>query len=255
MSRFVDELKRFSQAENQPMGFRTSPSLLHRPKMMLLVVLDEAGGPAADQVAGADAGLVALAASSPAAVKAASDEVPGIPWGAWLPGGGKAAGATLKTGCDFIVFPPDTLLAMPKEDVGKVLAIGASLGEGLLRAINELPVDAVLVTAEPKTGSHLTWQHLMFFRRSADLLAKPLLAQVPPTISAEELQAVWEAGVVGIVVAPGKKAGGKIAGLRQIIDQLKLPAPGRKRKMTPLVPYIAREPEGAEGADEDEGEE
>jgi len=253
MSRFINELKRLSQAGNQPIGFKASPAALPKLKMTLLAALAGVGKLADDYAAGADAGLVSVSASSSAQVQKVCREMSNIPWGGWLQEGGEGAESAVEAGCDFIVFPPDTALAMLKKDVGRVLAVGASVGEGLLRAVNELPVDAVLIPAEPGEGYRLTWQHLMLFRRSADLLAKPLLAQAPPEVSADELQALWEAGVVGVVVAVDDRSRGRIAELRKVINGISFPAPGRKRKLTPLVPYIAEREEVA--AEEEEEEE
>jgi hypothetical protein len=101
-------------------------------------------------------------------------------------------------------------------------------------------VDAVLITSEQAGDYLLTWRHLMLFQRGAWLLTKPLLASVPPSVAASELQALWAAGVVGVVVeAPPQ---GRISELRQMIDKLTFPLPA-KRKAEPLLPHISGERE------------
>jgi hypothetical protein len=80
-----------------------------------------------------------------------------IPWGGWLK---EAGGEETKAvaGCDFVVFPLVTALATLQDTmVGKILEIDALLGEGLLKTINSLPVDAVLVTSEQEKENLLTF--------------------------------------------------------------------------------------------------
>lgn len=240
MSKFINELKLVSQLGPPPMGFRAAP-LPTKPRMLLVATVAEANIEAlADYVSGADAGLVPILKSSSAAktMHKVSQAVPGIPWGGWLKDI-SGEGALAEAGCDFIVFPAETPLAtLQDSEVGKILEVGASLNEGLIKTIDELPVDGVLISREPEKEKVLTWQHLMFFRRCAELVTKPLLASVPPSVSSSELQALWAAGVVGVVVETPPQ--GRIAELRQIIDRLVFPLPSR-RKAEPLIPHIAAE--------------
>ncbi|MDD5486593.1 MAG: hypothetical protein PHW65_03475, partial [Dehalococcoidales bacterium] len=123
---------------------------------------------------------------------------------------------------------------------------------GLLRAINDLPVDAALIVNDRPEGT-LTWQHLMFFQRAAAQLTKPLLASIPEKPTSAELQALWDIGVDGIVIEIGK---GQIEGLgelRRIISNLTNNSPGRKRGKTGvLLPSMRMEaPVEAEEEEED----
>jgi len=114
-----------------------------------------------EYVAGADAGLLPISGLSSKAktIQKLSQVMPDIPWGGWLRdicrGGVEQI---VKSGGDFIIFPAaNTSLAMlQNEEVGRILEVEASLNEGLLRAVNELPVDAVLITGEHKEDYFLT---------------------------------------------------------------------------------------------------
>ena len=102
-------------------------------------------------------------------------------------------------------------------------------------------MDAVLVASEQE-GESLTWQHLMFFQRCADLLTKPLLVSIPSNVSANELQALWEAGVNGLVVETGAgQPSERLKELRRAIDKLVFTAPRKPRKAEPLLPYPSGE--------------
>jgi len=236
MSRFIDKLKQASTA-GQPMGFRATTTVASKPRMLLVAVVAQADAEhLADIVAGADAGLLVMAklSSGAKALQQASKVVPDIPWGGWLKEVGREGIG--KVAADFIVFTSErTLLAMlDDKEPGKVLEVEPSLEPGLLKAVDDLPVDAVFVTAgdEPL----LTWRDLMLFQRCANILNKPLLVSVPPQVTAAELGALGEAGARGVVVKAG--TGGRVAEIRQMLDKLPSPSVGKKTKAGPLLPRI-----------------
>jgi len=201
----------------------------------------------ADYVAGADAGLLLIAqlSSGVETLGEIAQAVPDIPWGGWLTDISRREMKQMKrAGCDFVVFPAaNTSLAVLQDtEVGKILEVEALLGEGLLRTIDDLPVDAVLIAGKPAGDYFLTWQHLMYFWHFANSLAKPLLVSVPSTVAAGELQVLWEAGVDGVVVEAGV---GGLKKLRQAIDKLTFPPLRRRRKAEAMLPYISPAPGAA----------
>ena len=254
MSQFIDKLNQISRVVPQAIGFRTAQPDSQKPKMLLIASLaqDDVGN-LADYVAGADAGLVHISRASPETFQKICQVVPDIPWGEWLRDTGrKGIKQGVEAGFDFVVFPADsTLPALLQSDkVGRVLQVEASLTEGLLRAVNELPVDAVFIASEQEEGYFLTWRHLMIFQRFADLLTKPLLASVPSDVTANELLALWEAGVSGVVVGIGKAAG-RLKKLRQVIDQLTFPQ-RKQGGAEALVPHISGETDSVIEEEEEE---
>lgn len=246
MGRFIDKLKQVSQAVFPPMGFRAAETV-SKPRMLLIANLSQADiDRLADYVAGADAGLISITklGSGAKILKEVAQLVPSIPWGGWLgsPSQGRIK-QIMASGCDFVVFPPDTpLKVLDEAKVGMILAVEALLDEGLLKAVDELPADAVFITSEQKERHSLTWHHLMLFRRFVDLLAKPLLVPVPSDIAANELQALWNVGVDGVVVkvVPGQPVG-RIKGLRQMIDGLTPPSKRKRMKARAIVPSLKEE--------------
>jgi len=198
MSKFIDRLNQVSRVAPQPMGFKAGASLSAKPKMLLVASLAGADvDQLAERVAGADAGLIAIAKASLAtkAFTKVTQAAPKIIWGGWVKDiAVKDVAPMAKAGADFVVFPAATtpISIAQNRDLGKVLEVEASLGEGLLRAVGELPVDAVLIGGGKKDS--LTWHNLMLFQRFAELLAKPLLVSVPAKITAGEFQSLWEAG-------------------------------------------------------------
>ena len=261
MSKFIDRLNQVSQATPQPMGFARRQPTSAKPRIQLVASVAEGNiDGLADYVAGADAALLHISklGSDAKTLKKISQAMSEIPWGMWL---GDSAQVKIKQmvkhGCDFVVFPAATTsLSVPRDnEVGKILQVEVSLSEGLLRTVNELPVDAVLITDEQEERHSLTWYQLMLFQRFANLLTKPLLVSIPSNVTANELQAIWEAGVDGVVVEAGAgQPVGELKRLHQIIDEVTFPSPRQREKREALLPHIDRDAETVAEPEEEEDE-
>jgi hypothetical protein len=239
MSDFIDKLNRLSRGEHQPIGFGIRKTDLPASKIQLVAVLSpesDTGG--AD---GADAVVLRISRAGSAAesLKTITDALPGIPAGVWLKGGKAGMKQLGKAGCDFLVFPAaDTpLAAVESGEMSLIVEVEQALNDGLIRTINELPADAVLVDSEEK--SSLTWRQRMVFQRFADLLTKPLLVLVPEKVTGGELVALWEAGVTAVVVEAGEA--GQVKKLRQEIDKSDFPTQQRREKSEALLPPTGKE--------------
>ncbi len=262
MSNFIENLRHLSRTEPQPIGFRATQSVSPKPKIQLVASLAQDNVESlADHVAGADAGLLRITKLSSGAktLQKISKAMSDIPWGGWLQDSGPGEIEQItKVGCDFVVFPATNtpLAILQNTEMGKILEVEASLNEGLLRAANVLPIDAVLISGEQRDDFILTWQHLMLFQRFADLLTKPLLVLVPSKVTADELQALWEAGVKSVVVEVSvEQPQDRLKELRQVIDELAFPSTRQREKAEALVPRISQEPGGAIAEEEEEEEE
>ncbi len=247
MSKFIEKLNQVSQAVPRSMGFRAK-SVSGQPKILIVAsVAQNNVKDLAECVAGADAGLLRISdlSSGINRLQEMRQIVDDIPWGGWLRDMGKAGTEqTVKIDCDFLVFTAaNTSLAILQEDeVGKILEVEASLNEGLVRTLDELPVDAVLIAGEQIGGDFLTWHHLMIFQRFASLLTKPLLTSVPSNITDSEFQVLWKAGVDGVIVeVGGNQPKERIKELRQTIDKLTFPPKHGWGNAKALLPYVSRE--------------
>ncbi len=257
MSKFVDQLKRLSQVATEPIGFLPRLPSLPKPKIQLLaVVAPENLDGVADFTAGADAVLVPVARQSPSVKRLAAlaESLPGIPWGGWLTGGHAGVSELVKAGCDFIVFPASStpLNIVGESEPGKILEVEALLAEGLLRTVNDLPVDAVFITDDLRKDDSLTWQHLMLFQRFSTLLTKPLIVPVPTNIGADETKALWEAGVDCVVVETEGMAPDRLKELRKTIDSMTFSLPRRPKKIEPVLPQVRCEPDQVVEDEEEE---
>jgi len=246
MSQFVDKLKRTSII-GPTMGFHTAARSPSQPRMLVVALVEAGSGRLKKIAAGADAGLLSVAdlITGAKAIKQASRAVPDIPWGGWLEGtGGEGFG---KLGADFIVFAASSPL-FGEVKMGRVLEVEPSMEASLLKAADDLPVDAVLIAIG---DGPLAWRDLMLFQRCASILNKPVLALVSSVVTASELGALWEAGVAGVVVRAGVEGG--IAGIRQMIDKLP-PLAAKQKKAQPLLPRTSGEAGMAEEEEEEEEE-
>jgi len=258
MSQLIDKLNQVVRVAPQSMGFGVKRPVPTKPKPLLIARLARSDAARlADYAAIADA--VLFTGSGPGA-KAAQKPVPpspGVPWGTWLEDiRGEETVPMAAAGGDFVVFPAEMALAATVPDkAGKILRVEPSINEGLLRAINELPVDAVLLADAEEEKRRLTWHHLMLFQRLADLLTKPVLVSLPVNVTESELQSLWKTGVDGIVVTVA--AGQSIESLKELrrtIDKLTFP-PRSRGKMEALLPRIGAEPSAVTEVEEEEEEE
>ena len=258
MSKFIDRLNRVTHSAPQPIGFRASKAEA-APVIQLVARLTGDAAPSAKALEGADAVVATVTAitSGAAKLKKLSKDVPDIIWGAGLEDKSRDdLEKTSKLGADFVIFPAEgTPVSVPPEDGPSViLEIDASISDTVLRTVNDAPVDAVLVRNGERGDGPLTWAEMLRLQRVAKMLNLPLLVAVPATVAANELQALSECGITGIVVDLGNDAAKDLLpSLRKAIDGL--PAPAKKRRHTDaMVPQLRREAPVAE-ADDDEGDE
>ena len=229
MSKLIDKLNQISRIIPQPMGFRAAQTNLQKPKLLLIASLTEANvNDPVNCLNGADAGLLRVSeiASGTEAVSKICQALPDIPIGGWLNSiSNDESEKVEQCGSDFVVFQAanSSLGILQRKGIGKIMQVAASTDEGLLAAVDELPVDAVLITTEPDVD-FITWHDLMMFQYCAGVLTKPLLVVISANLETDELQAIWDAGINGIVV----DAGENLSRLRQTIDNMNFP-PQRKR--------------------------
>lgn len=235
MSKLLERLRQASRGPVQPLGFRAAASTSKSPPMVLIACLAE--NPARVAAAAkecADAVLLKGGQSQQKLIASLGE----LPWGAVLDQATEEELTQLKgEGCDFLVFdaakaPPAVLL---QEEMGKIVEIDPSLADGLVRAIEQLPIDAVLIGGEPSLSVH----RLMVCQRVANLLRKPLVALAPLYVSKEDLEGLREAGMVGVAVEVKGDAKEGLLRLRQAIDALPPSRRGKREKADVLLPYLA----------------
>jgi hypothetical protein len=261
MSRLIDKFQKAAKSTVQPMGFRTARAAAPEPGILLIVSLTPEAIKNKTDIGNAGAVLV-RSNSEPvtaANVKKIVEALPAIIVGLYMEDTGDAEIDTLaEAGVDFFVFPASSrILASAPEDkkTGRILQVESAMDDSLLRAVNSLPVDAVLA-GDTFNGGAMVWHELMIFQHLANTLgAKPLIVNIPANITEPELKALWEAGADGAVIeASAMKAGG-LKKLQELISKL---PPRSKRKQGRVDATLPRSGGGAGAApppDEEEEDE
>jgi hypothetical protein len=127
----------------------------------------------------------------------------------------------------------------------------------LLRTVNDLSVDAVLLAEDKENGVSFTWKRMMLIHRFSSILSKPLLIEVTPGITSAEMQMVWDAGISGVLLkTDAEQAETAAPALRAIIDKLSFPSKRKRDKSLAFLPRAETRQEEPEedGDDGDDGD-
>lgn len=239
MSKLIEKLQKTAKGTPPPIGFGIARKAAPPTRLLLVVSLEkiEPSG-SSGMTAGADAVMIESKEPVSKGIQKEIESLTGVPWGLYLgDNGDKKVAGLIEVGCDFLVFPVDKRIAsIPQNDkTGKVLAVESSMDDSLLRAINFMPIDAVLLTDDIEGNGSMIWHQLMIVQHVSNLIAKPLLARVPENITEPEIRALWDAGVDGVIVAKGKEAEA-LGTLRKIIDGLPARAKQKSGKPEAVLP-------------------
>jgi len=254
MSKFAEKLQRIYKGSAPALGFRKSVEA-EIPPLLFVASLVKTGATEAYSLAmaGIDAGILSTKGLSAKSFAELTKAVGGgVSLGCSLDAAEKdAAAKSIGVGCDFVIFGLKTSLeAVNKDGLGRVLKIEPTLEPGLVRAISTLPIeiDGVLVAGDETT---ITIERLLIYQRVTELLNKPLLVTVSPTITVEELKSLVKAGVNGIVL-PETFSAETLANLKQSTAGLSRGA-RRRTKAAAILPRVSGELE-TEVEEEEEDE-
>jgi len=175
-------------------------------------------------------------------ISRAVESVQEVTWGVRLPRADVEGINGLKAaGCDFVMIDPEAAACvLQEEDMGKVLEVGMSCDDGLLRAVSQLAVDALLPTEDKQSGL-LTIHQLLDYHRLIGFAGKPSLATLPRELA--DLAALRDAGIKGVVMElAGKDAQIRLDEVRKSIDKLprskKQKSKGASPALVPSTPSV-----------------
>jgi hypothetical protein len=252
MSRFADNLKEALQVAPPPMGFFRTAQTASKPRMLLVAWIDDAEKASA-LMDGADAAVLA-AAKIPAAktLKALVKSLADAPLGVWVEGDGSNSNhRRFRRRFRCLCAGKDPQAVISEEKPGRIASIPLDIEDSLVRTLNELPADAVIIKSP--SSSQLTFQDLMRFRRLGDWGTKPLLAAVPAALTESEVKALWDAGVDALVVSVNAANQAAFKELRAVVDGLELKTKPKWMKPRAIVPVVRQEA-AAQTEEPDEGD-
>jgi len=252
MSMIIDKLNDLTKGAPGPLGFRAGRHAEERTHMLLVASYAQVPG---SESTGADAAVFYTTRTGPGTsfFGKVSKVMEGRPWGCWTPDtSAKTVTRLAENGCDFIVFPADSPVfsADSEGKPGRILQLEPNLSDGTLRAINDLPLDAVL--AADVGGDFLNWQRLMALRRLTAIISKPLLAAVPPDVKPEELKILWDAGIDGVVVVAADEHSEQLQNLRAETEKLTPSMRKRGKAQAAVLPQVSGMAEPPPEPDEEE---
>ena len=233
MGKLMDRLEQTTRSGAQPMGFAVAR--VEKTPSLLLLAKVSAGG--ADPKAAADAGLdgALVAASSPrASLKKTAKALDGLPWGPWL----DTAQAELPDGADFQVFTSDAspVAAIGGEEQTSIMQVSPDLDDEVLRAIDDLPVDAFLVSMAGE--GPLTVRHLLRLARVSGVTSKWLLLHLSEAPTKHEAEQLRDAGVSALVLDADGVSVDQLRQARQTLLDLSSAPKRSKERRTATLPSI-----------------
>ncbi|MDI6857895.1 MAG: hypothetical protein QME71_06235 [Dehalococcoidia bacterium] len=271
MSRLGDKIKKALRLEAAPIGFRAAAGR-RVPPLLVVLRLDSADAEAVSTAVekGADALLFRLseghrvgfftrgkreegalaeaAESARKAVEAAGD----VPCGVWQEEiDREGVAALVEAGIDFFVFSAEKTpaAALLESKAGYVLALQGEVRDSQLRAIESLPLEAIMLS-EPDDALSVSGQ--IELRRVVGLARKPLMIAAAPPLETPELESLRDSGV-SLLLLNGNEAQvlEAVPELRKRIEAV--PAqPRRREERAATLPSIGRAGEEEEEEEEEE---
>ena len=252
-SKFLDRLEEIREGSAPRLGFGTT----RPPKMpgLALVIAADGGKDDAASAGGLAPDAVIVSGASASQAGEIGEAASGL-WGVRAGHLTTADAASWReAGADLIVFTMSgtALGAVTSKDAARVLAVDSGASPEELRDINPLPVDAVLVSL-PGEPADWTLEDLAGLARVSGRVGKQMLAEVSGAPDGDTLEALRNAGVIGLVVplSLGEEA---INGLKESL--LDMPRPGadsrsRSNAILPGSVYADRRPAAPEPDDDDD---
>ncbi|MCH7481566.1 MAG: hypothetical protein IIC31_01840 [Chloroflexi bacterium] len=260
MGELLDKLERASRGAAAPLGFAQMVKREKIAPMLLLGAL--AAGDAEGANLAADGALdgtivVGTGGADKAGVDRSAAALKGTTFGVWL----DEAQPAMPEGADFGVFSSETTpaSALSGNERTTVMHVVPELDDSLLRTIENLPVDAFLVSLAD-AGS-LTVRQLMRLARVRGVTSRPILVHVASLPTQEEIELLRDAGAGAVVVDLAGQTAASLKALRDLLDDLPHEAPKRRKGRgvvtlgSPPASASApsrREPEPDEDDDDDE---
>jgi hypothetical protein len=244
MSKLADRIERATRPRAAPIGFGLATERRVSPTLLCLLRLDKEQVSKVGDVAAGVADAVIVGGLDAGKIGQAIKKLGDLPVGLRLGNAERAAVAAARgAGADFVLLDQGASAeAVLEEGVGLVLSVGTDTGDTELRTLSGLSLEALEV---PAVAEPLTLRGMLELRRLSLFSQTPLLVEVPPEIDASRLQALREAGAVGVIL-DGKHVD-KLTALREAV--LSLPPRGRRREeraealLPPLTAVPAEEEE------------
>ena len=202
MSKFLDRLDRLARGPSTPMGFGASTRVEKLPAMGLLAsVTQEQAASGAVSSSGVD-GFLIRGAVGDGQLSGLVAQVGDLPWGIEVDGltEGSASGYS-EQGADFFRFGASGVEvgALSEEEPAYLLSLPLDSEERVLRAIEDLPVDGIVLSVDAN-NLPLDLSQLMSLSAVRCMFNKYLLVELPGIVGAGELRGLRDIGVDAVIL-------------------------------------------------------
>ena len=259
MSKLLDRLERVNRGPTASLGFGAAARAQKVRPMAIIGALSDPGkaveGASNLAKIGADGALIDGLAPEEIK-KQLAQALDGVPWGVRVPGLDSERMSHYKEqGCDFLAFEAGkaSLEALGEADTAYILSIQPDTDDRLLRAIEGLPVDVVLLPFK-SVDPPLTLEHLLTISSVRRAFSKYLLLELAGTPTSKEMEALRDVGVNGLLVDTTAISAEKLEGLHE--ELLALPRRKRDRgdRTTAILPGTLYQQSGTPSRREEEEE-
>ena len=261
MSKLIDKLEKLSRGTPMSLGFGAASRGEKPPAMALLGMLSSSRQLAqkASTLAkiGAD-GVLFQGIDVDKVANELAESLGDVPWGIKVDGlNDEQASYYKEKGCDFLAFGPENALlgALADEDTGYILCIQPDMDERSLRALEDVPVDVIFLSADSITLP-LTLQQVITLSSIRGMFGKFFMLEVPGTPSSKELEGLRDLGVDGLVVDAGALSARELEDLKGSLSNLpKKQQDKTTRRPAALLPRTVLASSSAPSHEEEEEEE
>ena len=257
MSKFLDRLDRLARGPSNPMGFGASSRVEKLPAMGLLASVTQEQATSGSLASSGVDGFIIKGAIDDGQLSSFVSQVGDLPWGMEVPRlDGGTASSYVEKGADFFRFGANGVEvgALSAEEPAYLLSVPLDSEERILRGVEDLPVDGVVLTVD-SSGLPLDLSQLMSLSAVRCMFSKYLLVDLPGVVGAGELRGLRDIGVDAVIMDVTSVSGEALAQFQE--DLLNLPRQRKPRssKSDAMLPRNAfRLPATRQQDDDDEEE-
>ena len=237
MSNLLSRIEKISRGSPAPIGFGAASRAAQSPAMAIVGLLTPKSRRKAKTLADLDAdGALLVDITADKALDSISNSLRSVPWGVKADElDSKAAAALIKKGCDFFFVTPDnvTVEAARDDRAAFILSLPADPGDGLLRALEDIPVNAAFLSL---ADGPLTLQRLIDVASVRAMFDKYLFVQVPAATSSRELEALRDVGVDALVIDMATTTKKSLTALKKRLTELPRQRKPRSERTSAVLP-------------------
>ena len=201
MSKLIEYLEKIGSVTPTPIGFGTSKPTDKFPQIAL-AALSDIGSLNKKQADNFDFIIVKTQKTTKTMLKTTNATLKDQIWGIWAnPASTDPLDSMAAEGCDFFTIAsfsePAEILA--SENIGKLIVVPVDTPEELAHSINEIPVDAIILSGLEETTS-LSIIDAMRIRSIRDLLSKPVILLRINPLQNNDIKVIRDVGIQGILL-------------------------------------------------------